>query len=48
MTRTASLFKTAMVSAVMLACSRIQYNADLDMHPGARISGQINGPKTTL
>ncbi|MBP7573895.1 MAG: polymer-forming cytoskeletal protein [Rhodoferax sp.] len=26
----------------------IQYDADLDMHPGARISGQINGPETSL
>ncbi|UUZ62579.1 hypothetical protein LP417_21770 [Polaromonas sp. P1-6] len=24
----------------------IQYDADLDMHPGAGISGQINGPET--
>ena len=35
-----------MVSAVMLAS--IQYDADLEMHPGARISGQINGPETNL
>ena len=26
----------------------IQYEADRDMHPGARISGQINGPETKL
>ncbi|MCY1165258.1 Polymer-forming cytoskeletal [compost metagenome] len=26
----------------------IQYDADLDMHPGARISGQINGPEINL
>ena len=26
----------------------IQYDADLDMHPGTRISGQINGPETKL
>lgn len=25
----------------------IQYDADLDMHPGARISGQINGPESS-
>lgn len=26
----------------------IQYDVDLDMHPGARISGQINGPEIEL
>ena len=26
----------------------IQYDVDLDMHPGARISGQINGPEIDL
>lgn len=26
----------------------IQYDADLDMHPGARVAGQINGPETDL
>ena len=26
----------------------IQYDADLVMHPGACISGQINGPETNL
>jgi cytoskeletal protein CcmA (bactofilin family) len=26
----------------------IQYDADLDMHPGARISGQVNGPEIKL
>jgi cytoskeletal protein CcmA (bactofilin family) len=26
----------------------IQYDADLVMHPGACISGQINGPETKL
>lgn len=26
----------------------IQYDGDLDMHPGVRISGQINGPDTSL
>jgi len=25
----------------------IQYDVDLDMHPGARISGQVNGPEIT-
>lgn len=26
----------------------IQYDVNLDMHPGARISGQINGPEIDL
>jgi cytoskeletal protein CcmA (bactofilin family) len=26
----------------------IQYDADLDMHPGARISSPINGPEAKL